>query len=228
MTDFETPIIKDSLRPTFSKGLLVILFLAWQYFYSYMGYKAEYLEIVFEYLGLGLGIVNWDNYFIRSIFMVILWLLVAMVIFVALWISQSLGQKRYKQSPSSLDPLAEVERAAGGLAQLLPRMLVTMIIMGGYFLVFFGFAVASDFVESLRSLLSDGLLLNLSGNDVNVSYGSVGLLVASFLLITPVWYLYAAIISMSRNFGLSQRSKFEIEDDHFAVVVDESSLQSEE
>lgn len=229
-------ISSDQLRfihkPTIFKFVSVLFLLSWEYFYSYLGIKLSYLGYLGEYLGLGLGEVNWNNYFIRSGFMLILWLIVALLIFFAIWVSEYISVTKHnnkiKKDFINQSESNYADKLMNPLVEFRYHFINQLIIIGAITLYLAGLFLFSDFLEFVRQNLTSMVVNNLLENSVEVSYDSSWFLVISFFFMAIPWYFYSGLVEAIYRFGLDRKKKTEIADEHFAVVVDESEPEEAE
>lgn len=224
--------IKNIFKPTIGKIIFSIVFLAWQYFYSYLGIRFYYLDLVGDYFKVGLSGVNWNNYFIKSGFMLVIWLIVAFIIFLLIWGYQSYKIFRYNQKIKK----SFVNKQDENYNNLLKKQsmdfknhFIHYLYFGGSFtLIIAGFSLFSDLVEKFRYNISDSITLNLLENNA-LQESSIGIiLIISFIIVYAFWYLFSGAIFTTYEIGKNKYNQEKISDDHFAVVIEEPEIEEED
>lgn len=225
-----TELIIDALKPSWLILFLTGFFATWQFFYSYLGFRIESLPTVLRLLGIGLGSINWNNYFIRSSSLVVLWLIVAFTIFAIIWLTEIISvwshnrkikSEYINEKPKDYSHLLKYSTVTFG-KHFINRLLSTL----PYALLGLGLFIVSDILENLRFLVAGVLMVNLSENGVRVYYGSVPLLVVGFAVTAFIWYLYSGIIVFIHRLAKERKEATEIADEHFVVVVEDNDTET--
>ncbi len=224
--------IKNIFKPTIGKIIFSLIFLSWQYSYSYLGIRFYYLDLIGDYFKVGLSGVSWDNYFIKSGFMVIIWLIVASIIFFMIWGYQSYKIFIYNQKIKK-DFVNKQDESYNNLLKKqtidFKKHFTHYLYFGGAFtLIIAGFSLFSDLIEKIRFNISDSIILNLIENNA-IKESSTGIiLIISFIMIYAFWYAYAGAIFATYKIGKNEYSQEKISDEHYSVVVEDSEIEEED
>lgn len=220
--------IKDFFRPTWAKLFVTLFFISWQYFYSFQlgfQYLRDIVPNITQYISNSLSIVAWNNYFIRTGSLFIIWILVAFIIFLALWVFEKFAvsihnarvMRQYVNKPrKDYEHLLKKNKV-----KFSSHLLVNAVWVGGIIAIILSLFFISEQIEKLRVWAVDTMVWNAfeSGSEVNPE--SPTSLIISFVGMLPVWYLVSCF-----NFWIFQEAKIEEEEEkeaeeHFSGIITE-------
>jgi hypothetical protein len=222
-------ILKKSFRPNLINICAAFLLLAWQYFYNFQGIRVESFGFLGQYFSIGLRIVDWNNYFVRSFFMVILWLLVAFLIFATIWLVEYTSIRSHNKKVEKGLINNEATNVIKKQQFKIDFHVKGVLYLSGSLLSFVaGFFLFSGILEKIRYVVTDVIVLNFIENNVAIDYASSYIQIVGFVAMFPVWYLYASLVAFLYFASREKMDTAKISDEHFAVVVDEDSLEETE
>lgn len=224
--------LKDFFKPTISKLVLAFLFLAWQYFYSFTALKIDSLTQVFDYILKGLGLVNWNNYFVRTGSLIFIWLFVSVVIFIMIWGFERISiflynrkvEKKYINQPK--EDYKDILKSKQ--IEFSKHFVHYSLWAGGVLFILMSLFVFSDLLENIRFNLLDTFLWNLQENGEEIDFNNLILLIISFVTLYPFWYIFSCVVNWLFKEGKMVEDEEEIFEEHSAVVIKDTSSDNEE
>lgn len=224
---------KDFFRPTLSKIFVTLFLISWQYFYSYqlgLEYLRDAVPILAQYLASGFGLVSWNNYFIRTGSLFFVWILVAFIIFLALWVFEKAAislhntrvVKKYVNKPKhDYEHLLRSPKV-----KFSSHILANAIWVGGVILMLFALFFLSDLIEQFRFWAVDTITWNAFEAGTEVSADSVTFLALSFAVMVPIWYLVVCVNAWVFREAKIEEEEEEIIEEHYAIIKDEDGMAS--
>lgn len=215
--------VSQYLKPTFGKMALSIVFVAWQFFYSYQDYGFEFFSSNLKFLGTGFGYFDWGNSSSRIFSLLLVWIFVAIVIFLGIWAFESLSvilhnrivEKRYVNRPTS--DYEHLLRESKANFSFLRRRVLWLV---GILLLLLSFFLLSDGVEAVRKGVIDFLSLWLFDRGYSFNLSGSFAIVLSFVILTFFWYWVSLFIISVFKIQISEEEKEQITENHFAVDVE--------
>lgn len=216
--------IKDFFRPNAFKIVALVAFVSWEFFYSFQNYNLFFSRDILNYLKNGIGVIGWGNFFVKNLSLMGVWFLLAVVIYIAILgyetVINAIHNAQVKRTYANQKEEDITHLLKSREIFLKTHLLTYLLWTGAIILVFVGFLFVSNLIESLRFTFSDFLFWQLLEGGVEVDYSNVPLLVGSFFVTLPAWYLYVCGINWVISEGRYEEEKDKITEDHFAVVVD--------
>lgn len=215
--------IIEFARPRFSLVFLSLFLLGWQYFYSYSQFNEGILKTAREYLSVSANTIDWGSTVTKAVSLGLIWLAVALVIFVLLVSVESTiiffhnRKIKLKYANQSREDFAHLlKKRKISFKKHLPALLLSS---GAFLTIWLSLFWGADFLESGRSMAleeySYGRQISLGTADFNASLPQI----FSFLVCYTVWYLDACFSGfLFRTAEKIRRSRI-IEKDHFGPVA---------
>lgn len=213
--------MKKYLAPSLVIVLFTAFFVVWQFFYSYQllrfGFVADYIP----FLSTLFVEVNWDNYFLKKISLLVLWLIASMIIFSLMLFKEVVGnliynskiKKQYiNQEAASYNHLLR-KNLTVLKARFVPHALITFSF--GLFLI--GLFMMADLFEIARNYILNLVIVDLIINNQDVNFDSFIFPLGTFILITPFWYIWSVLISYTYKKGKEEAAEEKIVENHFAI-----------
>ena len=225
--------ILSFFKPRILTLSLAVIFLTWEYVYAFRGIDFAVISDIRLYFGFGLTAVNWDNFIVRTLSMGLIWVAAAVIIFILLWVTEIIVVGSHNRKITS----KYVNRPKEDYAHLLKtqktgfkeKMVSTAWLAAFLVLIPIGLFLMSGLVDLLRSELVFSYIIAIQDSGSEVDYYSTGLIVTSFVLTLPIWYLYSCTAVACLKYGRTEGEKAKIEADHFAVpVVDPEKFEDQE
>lgn len=217
------------LKPTSGRLILTGTFLSYHYFFTYAGLNIYFFDLVSRYLKIGLSTIHWNNYFIRSGFLVLLWLLIAFIIYFAIWgyesLRISLHNRKIKKKYLNKQKEEYAELLLIRSMKVRTHLKKYLYFGGSATLTMTAFLMFSELFESLRYGITDNIAFRLIENGVQFDPTGATVLTISFVGATIVWYLYSCLVSWIHEKGKSEEAHEKISDEHFAVIADEPNSE---
>jgi hypothetical protein len=221
--------LKEIFRPNIFKIVLTVVFVSWEYFYNFQGYNLLWTREVIGYLFNGFGGVSWNNFFVRNLSLVGIWLLLAIAIYIIILgyeaLTNGIHNLQVKRTYANQQPEDFAHLLRTREIFMKTHLLTYLLWTGGIILIFTGFVLVSGLVESLRFSAFDNLYWAFLEGGVEVDYSNVPLLVSSFAITIPLWYIYVSLISWVIKEGRYEEEKDKITEEHFSVIVDDEELK---
>lgn len=218
--------IINFIKPTVGKIALSLSFLAWQYFYSYQNIRMEFLYGYSEYLTSALSAFNWGNYFVRNFSLFLIWIIVAVIIFLGIWFSETILnlfhnlkiKKKYaNQKESNYEHLLKEN------IKLAEHLRSRSLWISGIMIFLISLFALSDLFERLRFSLLDGILWKAFEAGTEIDFYNNNYIAFSFVVFVFFWYLLAALIIWIFAEQKEEVKEEKIAKEHYAVRVDPSN-----
>lgn len=210
-------------KPRWWTVLFTIILVCWQYVYAFRGVDFSYLSSVQKYFGFGISSINWNNFIIRSISLTAMWLIVALVIFIFLWVVEEITVRNHNRKISKNytgQPATEYESLLKSHNLSFKKHFASKLWLSGFFiLILFGLFFLSGLVENIRTSLVLSFITTAQDSGTEIDYYSISVLVTSFLVTLPFWYLYACLDEWCLVKSRKENDSAKIEDDHFSVEL---------
>lgn len=224
--------IKTFLKPSAAKIALAIIFLLWQYFYNYVGMNFDFAGQLLDYIAKGLGLVSWNNYFVRTGSLVLIWVLVAFFIFIGIWFferaSIALHNRKIEKNYMN-QPKENYQELLKSQKNSFKRHFLSNAIWAGGFLLFITVLfLISGQIENIRFWVLDTFTWNLIENGQEIETNETLTVVISFLAMAPIWYLVSCVHLWVFEEGKVKIEEEEIDSEHVPVVIDLPEEEDEE
>lgn len=164
--------------------------------------------------------------------MILIWILVAFFIYLVIWTYESCKIFLYNQNikkkyiNSSSDDYKKLLMSGG--VKLKTHFKHYLYFGGGVALILTGFLMMSDIFEKIRFFISDSLTINLIENEVEMGQNNLTIIVASFVSMFVVWYIFSCLPIWAFKKGSLESVSTKIAESHFAVVVDNPDASEED
>jgi hypothetical protein len=223
--------IINYLKPTLGKIILMIGFLGWQYEYSHLGLRADFLNQYGEYFGRTLSIVDWNNYFIRNLSLFFVWIIVALLIFVGIWVFQSISIALYNHNIKKNylnQPEKDYQHLLKNRSNFTHHLKSKLFWFAGIMIILISLFALSDLFEQLRFTTLDSIVWNAFENGTTIDMYSLPLTIGSFVVMGIMWYFVSAFIVWLFVEQKSKEQEEDISEQHFAVSVDTNTPSDQE
>lgn len=223
---------KDFFRLTWGKIFAASFFVSWQYFYSFR-YDENFvigLAGLGQYLTGGLTLISWNNYFVRTGSLFLIWIVVAFIIFICLWVFEKAAtsihnsrvMKEYINRPKhDYEHLLKSTKV-----KFSSHLLVNAIWVGGALMVLFSLFFVSDQLENLRFWAMDTLAWNAFEGGAEVNIEGIVPLAISFAAMLPFWYLVVCTNVWIFKEAKVEEEEEELIEEHFALIQEDNEIAS--
>jgi len=216
--------LANFLKPRVWTVFFALLMVAWQYVYAYRGIDIESLHQIQVYFGFSMSSVNWDNFLIRAVSLGAIWLLVAFLIFLMLWVAESLSVGSYNRKLTK----KYVNQPKADYSDLLrtknigfrSHFMAQLWFSAGIILIPVGFFLVSGIMESIRSYFVLTYITAVLESGAELDFNDITISVVSFLATLPFWYLFAALDTWCFITGRKEQTEAQLQENHFAIPID--------
>jgi hypothetical protein len=220
------------LKPRFWTVFLALILVAWQYVYAFRGIDLELLAKIRTYFGFGLQAINWNDFLIRTLSMAAIWVFVALIIFLLLWLAETyvIGSHNRKIQRQYVNrPQEDFNHLLKSSSHSLSGRLISVLWFSTFIILIpIGLFMLAGLFEALRSNAVITYILAAQENGMEVDYYSLNLVIISFLATLPFWYLFSCFDTFCYMQSRKEKSVQKIENDHYAVpVIDPASFAEE-
>jgi len=213
----------DFLKPRTSIIFFSVLALTWQYFYSFAQYNQGYFKVIREYLKISLDLVAWENVVIRTLSLGLIWIIVALVIFLTLVAFENFSiffynrrvEKEYLNRPKEdFDHLLKKRELT------IKRHLPAHLLLSAAFLIYlFSIITGTDFIENIRGHLVENYFLNLQWTLRTIDFNASMPQVISFLFSFVFWYLISCLANFLYRKSSQLHEEEKIVEDHYGAII---------
>lgn len=219
--------LKKFLKPTFFNIFFALIISSWQYFYSFQSGQFEILNNVRNYLSIVFGMIDWENYIMRAFSLLLIWIFVALVIFVFAVTFESLSVAMHNRKVQA----RFVNQQDEDFTHLLKSREITLkrhflpfsLYSAAFMMTVFAFSSGADILESIRFSAVDSILLGLLENGVEINFNSQLNIVVSYGICFLVWYLFGSGINFLFKYGQEKNQEEKDEEEHFGAVIEDAS-----
>lgn len=216
--------MRNFFKPTTGIVLLAIAFLATHILFSFQILSFETVSQLLAYFPVGLKLINWSNYYLMKLSFLVLWLSVALLIFLLLWGREAIAslinnvrvRKNYVGQPKENFAHLLKQKPYTFKDHILPKL----ILSGAYVLSGLIFIYGVPAIENFRFFTLNLLFTDLVLSGQEVDFSSITYLLASFVWTAPIWYFLSILVVRLFEFGNSKEKEEEIVEEHFAVAVE--------
>lgn len=215
--------VSNFLKPRLWTVFLSLTLVAWQYVYAFRGIDFEALGKIRTYFGFGLAAINWNNFLVRTLSMGLIWILVAFVIFLLLWLTESyiVGSHNRRIAREYVNrPKEDFAHLLRSRNRNLGNTMGSVLWFSSFLvLIPIGLFMVAGLLEMIRSNLVISYVASAQEAGTEIDFFNVNLLVISFLATLPFWYLYSCLDTFCFLKSKREEGVLKIEIDHYAVPV---------
>jgi hypothetical protein len=222
--------IINYLKPSIGKVGLMLTFITWQYFYSYQNIRMDFLASYGEYFTSALSAFDWGNYFVRNLSLFIVWILVAVIIFAAIWLVEVVANLVHNlkvKKEYANKKVGDYSHLLKDNIHFLEHLRSRSLWIAGIMIFLISLFALSDLFERLRFSILDGMMWNALESGETVDFYSNNYVIASFVLFAIAWYFIGALLVWIFEEQKSKDDEEKISKEHFAIEVDTEASNEE-
>jgi hypothetical protein len=215
--------ITHFIKPTMGKVILALGFLSWQYGYSYLGLRINFLTQYGVYFSKSFSGVDWNNYFIRNFSLFLVWVGIALIIFFGIWLIQLISVTMYNQKIRKNflnQPTTDYAHLLKDKNRFSVHLKSKLFWLAGIMIFFISLFALSDLIEQIRYATLDSIVWSAFENGTTIDMYSPPYTIGSFVTMIIPWYFISAFIVGLFAEQKSKEQEEEISEEHFAIEVD--------